>query len=201
MQTKTKICLGIIGVSLCLIGWRVVTTSRQTEVAAEENDPTAQLMSVTRDQGKFVALRLDATTTGVKRVTQMKVETACWGGTYHETADVVVDLSRADVKTEQLADHSLQVTVTLDEPRVESQVGYNPNNVVARVDKGISQKDKGLAKQVAIEEAVKKAQAIFVSNAHIEEAKRQTEAILRDLYQGLGIQNLTLVWKSPKAYR
>lgn len=198
MQTKTKICLGIIGISLCLIGWRMVTTFRQT---TGEEDPTTQLTSVTRDQGKLVALRLDATTTGVKRVTQMKVETACWGGTYHETADVVVDLSRADVKTEQLADHSLHVTVTLDEPRVEVQAGYNPNNVVTGVDKGIVKKDKDLAKQVAIDEAVKKAQAIFVSNAHIEEAKQQTEAILRDLYQGLGIQNLTLVWKSPKVYR
>lgn len=197
MQTKTKICLGVIGVSLCLIGWRVGTTFCQTT----DETPGLQLAKITHDQGKLVVLRLDATTTGVKRVTQMKVETACWGGTYHETADVVVDLSRADVKAEQQEDSSLHVTVTLDEPQVECLAGHNPNNVVTRVDKGLSQKDRVFAHDEALKSAVAKAQAIFRANAHIDEAKLQTEAILRDLYQGMGIQNLTLVWKSPKVYR
>lgn len=197
MRTKTKICLSVIGVSLCLIGWRVITTFCQ----AADATPDLQLAKVTHDQGKLVVLRLDATTTGVKRVIQLKVETACWGGTYHATADVVVDLSRADVKAEQQEDNSLHVIVTLDEPQVEFQAGYNPNNVVARVEKGILQKDILSAQESAKKEAVEKARAIFNSNAHIEEAKMQTEAILRDLYQGLGIQNLTLVWESPKAHR
>ena len=193
------ICGGCILLKSCL-GSNELPPKEEKEGDGLSSPPTQKVdppSFASLNRGLLTTLRIHATTTAYRELVRPFRSTVRLGITHRGSADVVLDLDKAEVE-QGITEGRKHVRIILPPPRLdEHSIGINPNNVTVKITSSPDADEYSQLRDRLFVDVTQKLKTTF-TDFDVQAAKAQALLVLGNLYAQAGFKDVEIVWKDEQ---